>query len=217
MIKDDSHHKKFQLDRIALFSDAVFAIAITLLIIEIKVPEIEHPYTDSKMLEALGLLIGKFIGLLVSFFVIGRYWIFHHRLFGYVTNYNGKLLWVNLWFLLSIVLMPFSSAFFSEYYVNGLRIPLIFYVLNICFTGFMNNRLLTVVSNPKYKLSIDLRNTKIVRFYQQRSAIAPAVFLFAAILSFLNLYLAYAAFLLIPVFSIIINRYYRKHHSDFFN
>ncbi|GGH22853.1 TMEM175 family protein [Mucilaginibacter phyllosphaerae] len=216
MIKDDTHHKKFQLDRIALFSDAVFAIAITLLIIEIKVPEIEHPFTDSKVLSALSLLIGKFIGLLVSFFVIGRYWLFHHRLFGYVTDYNGKLLWVNLWFLLSIVLMPFSSAFFSEYYVDGLRVPLMFYVLNICFTGYMNYRLLAVVSNPNYKLSTNLQNPKKVKFYQQRSAIAPSVFLFAAIISFLNLYLAYAAFILIPVFSFTINRYYRKHYPDFF-
>ncbi|MBD1395216.1 TMEM175 family protein [Mucilaginibacter glaciei] len=217
MIKTDTHHQRFQLDRIALFSDAVFAIAITLLIIEIKIPDIHPPFSDAKMLDALGMLIGKFIGLIVSFFVIGRYWIFHHRLFGYLTNYNGKLLWVNLWFLLSIVLMPFSSAFFSEYYIAGLRIPLIFYVLNICFTGFMNFRLLKVVSNPKYNLSTGLTDRTKVRFYQQRSMIAPLVFMFAALVSFINLYLAYAAFLLIPFFSIWINRHYRKKHPTFFN
>src|SRR6266550_8626645 len=100
--------KEFQLERMILFSDAVFAIAITLLVIEIKVPQIDrHVATDALLLNALDELIPKFIGFFISFFIIGLYWTIHHRMFGYVIDYTRKLLWLNLIFLLAVVLMPF--------------------------------------------------------------------------------------------------------------
>src|SRR6476620_7839398 len=92
--------KEFQLERMILFSDAVFAIAITLLAIEIKVPEVaKNIVTDQLLTEKLDELLPKFIGFLVSFFVIAIYWVVHHRMFGFVVNYNRKLLWLNLIFL----------------------------------------------------------------------------------------------------------------------
>jgi len=64
--------KEFQIERMILFSDAVFAIAITLMAIEIKVPVIEeHGVTDHELLKALGHLVFKFIGFIISFFIIG--------------------------------------------------------------------------------------------------------------------------------------------------
>src|SRR5712675_1560100 len=121
--KDPSADKAgFQLERMILFSDAVFAIAITLLVIEIKVPLIDrHVATDALLLNALDELIPKFIGFFISFFIIGLYWTIHHRMFGYVINYTRRLLWLNLIFLLAVVLMPFSTAFYSEYIIRLLK------------------------------------------------------------------------------------------------
>ena len=97
------HHptkKDFQVERLAFFSDAVFAIAITLLIIELKIPEIEEgPVSEHVFLEHLVMLIPRFMGFFISFFIIGLYWFIHHGIFGYVINYNGKLIWLNLIFL----------------------------------------------------------------------------------------------------------------------
>src|SRR5262245_21540132 len=108
--------KEFQLERLILFSDAVFAIAITLLVIEIKIPEVERDQlSDNALLGALGHLIPKFIGFIVSFLLIGLYWSVHHRMFGFVTNYDAKLRFLNLLFLFFVVLMPFSTGFYSEY------------------------------------------------------------------------------------------------------
>ena len=76
--------KEFQLERMILFSDAVFAIAITLLVIELKVPEIERAeLTEGKLLMALAHMIPKFFGFIISFMFIGIYWTVHHRLFGF--------------------------------------------------------------------------------------------------------------------------------------
>src|SRR6478736_4636359 len=103
-ISKDEIKKEFQIERMILFSDAVFAIAITLMAIEIKVPLIEHDVTDKALLHALKPLILKFAGFLISFFIIGLYWTVHHRMFSYVENYNNRLLWLNLLFLLSVIL-----------------------------------------------------------------------------------------------------------------
>ena len=113
--------KEFQLERMILFSDAVFAIAITLLVIELKVPELEKSeLSDGKLLSALGHMMPKFFGFGISFLFIGIYWTVHHRLFGYVVNLSPKLLRLNLLFLFAVALMPFSTAFYSEYLMQGL-------------------------------------------------------------------------------------------------
>ena len=152
------HKKEFQLERIILFSDAVFAIAITLLVIELKVPEIDIPVTEDKVLHHLAEIFPKFIGFLVSFFLIGLYWTVHHRMFGFVVHYTQKLLWLNLLFLLGIVLMPFTTSFYSEYIFAYLKTPVVLYAFNICFIGIMNYILWKYVSNPRNNLSDNLSN-----------------------------------------------------------
>ena len=109
--------KEFQLERLVLFSYAVFAIAITLLVLEIKIPEKSAmpEISDKEILLALSHLIPKFIGFVISFMFIGLYWTIHHRMFGFVTAYNKRLMVLNLIFLFFIVLMPFSTGLYSEF------------------------------------------------------------------------------------------------------
>lgn len=148
--------KEFQLERLILFSDAVFAIAITLLVIEIKIPEIHEP-TDKALLHSLGQLIPKFIGFIISFIFIGLYWTIHHRMFGFVTSYDKKLLRLNLFFLFFIALLPFSTGFYSEFAGPMVRLnlktPLAVYVLNFAAVGFLNYLMWRHISSPKTKLA----------------------------------------------------------------
>ena len=99
--------KEFQLERLMLFSDAVFAIAITLLVLEIKIPDKEFlrehgGISDGTILNSLSHLVPKFIGFLISFMLIGLYWTIHHRMFGFVTSYDRKLLFLNLLFIYNL-------------------------------------------------------------------------------------------------------------------
>ena len=178
--------KEFQIERMILFSDAVFAIAITLMAIEIKVPVIEeHGATDHELLKALGHLVFKFIGFIISFFIIGLYWTVHHRMFSFVENYNGKLLWLNLIFLLSIVLMPFSSGIYGEYSNKiDMVIPYTVYVFNICLTGFLNYRLWKYIGNPKNKIASHALTKEVLSLSIKRSLVTPAVFLLSLITTF---------------------------------
>ena|SRR5437762_1754396 len=146
--------KEFQLERLILFSDAVFAIAITLLVIEIKIPEIpKETLTENRLLQALAHLIPSFLGFLISFLLIGQYWIIHHRMFGYVINFSERLIWLNILFLLAIALMPFSTRFYGEYALRPVITPVIFYTGNIAMLGIVNFFMWRYISNPKNKIS----------------------------------------------------------------
>lgn len=147
------HHDRteFQLERLILFTDAVFAIAITLLIIEIKVPVLPGAHSEGEALEALSSLVPKFMGFFVAFFIIAIYWVAHHRVFRYVYSYNNTLIWLNLLFLFTIVLMPFTAAFQGEY--PGLKTPWILYCISVIFTGLMQARLQAYIRNPAHGLA----------------------------------------------------------------
>ena len=173
--------KEFQLERLILFSDAVFAIAITLLVIEIKIPEIHREeLSEEKLLSALAHLIPKFIGFIISFFIIGQYWTVHHRMFSYVINFNTQLLWLNILFLFAIALMPFSTGFYSEYAGMPVVSPVIFYTCNIALLGIVNFFMWRYISNPRHQLTENL-SPQLARYSSLRSVTVPVIFILCTI------------------------------------
>ena len=194
--------KEFQLERLILFSDAVFAIAITLLVIEIKIPEIhEKPVTDNAVLHKLAELIPKFVGFLVSFLLIGQYWIVHHRMFSFVINFTDRLIWLNILFLFAIALMPFSTGFYSEYVLRGVVTPVIFYTGNIALLGLANFLMWRYLSNQKNNLTENL-TPALSKYFSLRALTVPIIFV---IFSFVYLYNPTIAFF-IPMFIPLIMR-----------
>ena len=173
-----------QLDRVIFFSDGVFAIAITLMIIEIKVPLLNE-FTDHALMEHLSEMLLKFLGFLISFAIVGYYLVVHHKIFGYVQKCSNTLIWVNLGFLLSVVVLPFSSGLLGEFSEHlNMKLPYGIYTLNICFTGFMNCYLWYVVSNPKTNLLTHTISKERIKLGMYRSLIVPIIFLIAFLISF---------------------------------
>lgn len=213
-INESSLNEEFQLERVVLFSDAIFAIAITLLIIEIRIPDIpKEALSDAKLWSSLVSIIPKFIGFFVSFFVIGLYWLAHHRLFKFVNHCSEKLLWYNLLFMLPIVIMPFSTAFLSEYYSATVRLPLGIYMVTICFAGFFSYRLWRLVGNPKNHLSRHL-NKVILSYNTTRALIVPSVFVCVFLLSFINIWISYLIPPFTPVATKLVKYYYQKKYPQ---
>jgi len=211
--KQDSR-RAFQLERVILFSDAVFAIAITLHVIEIRVPSMHDGIaSEADLLRAIGQLTPKFLGFLISFVLIGMYWTRHHTLFGYVVDYTPKLLWLNLFFLLSVVLMPFSTGIFGEYstpstihYIT----PLAFYVLNLCYSGLMLFFLWRYVGDPANKVSDGSLTPEIARAAKTRAVVISSVFALMIPVAFINAWAARYVPLLIPLVLRLANRGKRK-------
>lgn len=202
--------KEFQLERMILFSDAVFAIAITLLVIELKVPEIERPeLSEGKLLEALAHMLPKFFGFIVSFMFIGIYWSVHHRLFGYVINYTPKLLRLNLFFLFAVALMPFSTAFYSEYLMKHVLTPVVFYTVNIILLGFFNLLMWRHIGNPKYRLSEGLSSADL-KYSTFRAILVPALFTVFAFVYLVNPLLSSMLPAFVPLVMRLVKKNYEK-------
>ena len=104
--------EKLALDRIIFFSDAIIAVAITLMVLDIRVPEGLSP---AEVPQALLALWPKYLSYVLSFIVIAIYWVEHHRMFKYIKRYDGRLMWLNLLFLMFMALVPFSTDLLAEY------------------------------------------------------------------------------------------------------
>ena len=101
--------------RIEAFSDGVFAIAITLLIIEVGVPEVE----PGTLLGALLEQWPSYAAYAVSFLVIGIIWVNHHAIFDHIEHADGRLLFLNLLLLMSVAFIPFPTALLAHYIEAG--------------------------------------------------------------------------------------------------
>lgn len=103
------------LERIVFFSDAVFAIAITLLALEIRLPKSETVLTDTQLLQQLGGMWQRYLGYFLSFMVIGVFWMAHHRKFRLIKRYDSRLILLNIVLLMVIAFIPFPTSLISEY------------------------------------------------------------------------------------------------------
>lgn len=182
-------------ERVVFFSDAVFAIVITLLVLEIKVPHVEG-HTEGGVLYALLNLLPKFIGFVMSFFIVGVMWIEHHRIFRFIERYDAGLLWRNLFFLLSVSFVPFPTALFSEYFWS--RAAFVLYAATFGVVALMK---LWVWSYAVRRPALigATHDAAALRRISRRSLAVPIACAASIALSFITLYLAPVAFLLIPL------------------
>jgi uncharacterized membrane protein len=120
-------------ERIVFFSDAVFAIAITLLALEIRVPDLESP--AAALPQALLGLAPATAAYVLSFLVIGLFWVGHHRLFSFVVDYDYRLAWQNLFFLLGIAFVPVPTQVISKY--GNLPLATMFYAGSVAVVALL--------------------------------------------------------------------------------
>lgn len=111
--------------RVEAFSDGVFAIVITLLILDIRVPEVEY----GELVTALMALLPRVFAYVISFGVIAVYWLAHHRSLQLIGKLNGLLIWLNMLYLLAVSLIPIPTALLGRYPLQP--IPIVIYGLNL--------------------------------------------------------------------------------------
>jgi uncharacterized membrane protein len=121
------------LSRIGAFSDGVFAIAITLLVLQLEVPGgIE---SDSGFWDAFSGEAADFYAFTISFAVIGRFWFLHHRFMQMIREFDSGLIGLNMVYLFFVVLIPFTSELMGDY-GNGLTATVFIYIANIALVTF---------------------------------------------------------------------------------
>jgi uncharacterized membrane protein len=187
---------KLGLERLIFFSDAVFAIAITLLALEIRLPTTDGPVSNSQLFRNLLAIWPKYLGYVVSFLVIGTLWAGHHRKFLLIKHHDRRLLFLNLILLMSIAFIPFSTSVISEY---GNLTATIFYALSIAVAGLLS-ALVWWYAARNYRLV----DNKVKRKELWKELLRPlgvsGVFIVSVGLAFINSDLAkYAWILMLPM------------------
>jgi uncharacterized membrane protein len=121
--------------RTLAFSDALFAIAMTLLIVAVGIPNIADGDDVGDLADALNDLKPELISFFISFAVIGRYWLAHHQFFSLLEKADQGLISLNLVYLAFVAFLPFPTALLGEYFENPLSI--VIYAINVAIVSGM--------------------------------------------------------------------------------
>ena len=119
--------------RVEAFSDGVIAIIITLLIFEVRLPELPADASNKDMLDAFGSIAPKLASFAVSFVTVAIYWVNHHSFFSGITHTDWKLLWANNLLLFFLAVVPFTTAVLGDHV--GQPIAVAVYALNLGLAG----------------------------------------------------------------------------------
>jgi uncharacterized membrane protein len=213
--------KEFQLERIIFFSDAVFAIIITIMVLDVKLPDVVKHSTETEAKSAFLQVLPKLTAFIVTFFMVGRFWMRHLRIFSYLKDYNAPLVFINLLFLLSVSLYPFALSFIF----NGGRIMqytwvVYTYISIINFTTFTETLLTGYLIRNKESLCLkdpDMENVLRWKIVRINYFAVPAIFvlLYCTVVFeldtriFFGLLIAYSVIIRLLTFV-----YYRHHKRD---
>jgi TMEM175 potassium channel family protein len=187
------------------FSDAVIAIAITLLALDLKVPQVPESSAASELPSALVELWPNLFSFALSFWIIGSYWLAHRRISEVVSAYDSKMQLINLLFLMWVVLMPFSTTLLGEY--EHQQLPVVIYAVHNILTSLTLAWLWRHAARDSSLLEANL-DPRLVRHSTFRALIVQSVFVLSIGISFVSVDVARLSWLLIwPLTGPLLQRY----------
>jgi len=161
-------------ERITAFSDGVFAIAVTLLVLDLKLRDVPPHPSNAMLAESLLDTAPQVFTYAQSFLVVGLYWITHHRIFAFIRRYDTTLLWLNVLALLCVGFLPFPSSVMAEYADRTAAVVL--YSATLAVTGLAQTAIWWYASRDWRLVDRDLE-PELIRYVMRRGLIAVAVFL----------------------------------------
>lgn len=172
-------------NRIDALSDGFFAIVLTLLVLQFEVPDVPPTQTATDLLPRLLALQPLLFSYVLSFFVVGLYWVIHHNLFRVIIHHDRYLLYLNLLFLLFISFLPFPTELLGNYTI---QLTWVLYASNLAIIGITMTAIWQYAVNRGFV--DDQVNRRAARLVTIRGLITPGVFLFSILASFASLDLA---------------------------
>lgn len=193
-------------ERIVAFSDAVFAFAITLLALDLGIPDLGANRTNAALYAALVAQTPHLLSFALSFWIIAVFWISHHRYFRYIKRYDRGLVIINFLMLFTISLMPFTTKIEGE---NGdLFVANAVYSLNMILLGATYAWTWHHASVNHHLVDPDM-DDRIIRVFQIRSFATSVVGILVLVASYFIGSYANVGWFLIFVLQSLIHRYYK--------
>jgi uncharacterized membrane protein len=180
MAGSDAKHREenaIEFSRIVAFSDGVFAIAITLLVLQLEVPQ---RTAGAHLWSELWDQRQDIFAYAISFAVVGRFWLVHHRFFGEVVRFDSRLIALNLFYLAWIVLMPFSSEVLGDH--GGTEAAVVLYAVNLVGVILVGSLLFSYA----HRSGLTRTSPEEVRADRRRALTIAAFFLASIPIAFLD-------------------------------
>ncbi len=191
-------YNRFQgqsLERLAALSDGIFAVAMTLLVLDLHTPVSEAVHSEAQLSAALITLAPQFVSYLMSFLTLGIFWAGQQTQINHFERGNRDLTWIHLAFLFAVSVLPFSTRLLAEFI--GFRIALLLYWANILALGailYASWRYATRAGLLKADVPLEVR-----RAVRRRIFIAQALYALGASLCFFNTYWSIAFIVLVQL------------------
>ncbi len=173
--------------RVMNFSDAIFAFAATLLVLKIDVPVLNSVALGQELPTAIVNLWPQYLANIITFFVIGHYWLEHHAIFAYIKHYNRMIVWLNILLLISVAFLPFPVDLYGDH--SEIPFVVAFYSASLALVGLLNYVIWIYASNG-HKLIDKKVSERTIKYYNIKYAISPVVFALAIPISFVDPLLA---------------------------
>jgi len=194
----------FSKNRVETFSDGIFAIIITLLVLEIKVPHIEELHSPTALLEALLGLLPKFLSWIISFFTVAVIWVNHHKLFKQFKHLDNGIFWWNAVLLLWTTFIPFPTAVVGDYPGNTTSFILYGLVMALMAASFSGMRFYVLSHKNLLEENTNMSDFKKGTYYSV--AFGPVLYLLGTLAVFVHPFAAFFIFFAIPVYFILTNK-----------
>lgn len=186
--------------RIETLTDGVFAIVMTILVLEITVPQISHSETAIELPKQLLELWPVIQSYGTSFIILGFFWIAHDYQFHYVKRANRTFLWITIFYLMFIAFVPFSTSIIGEY--GDQQISVIIYAVNISIIGFWEYIRWKYATKDHQLVDSDLNRTFITKM-SRRFLLGPTIYLIAVAISFVSTQLSLVIFIATPLYFLV--------------
>jgi len=186
--------------RVEAFSDGIFAIIITLLVLEIKVPHIHDNNSTTELQEALYAILPKVISWIISFFTIAVIWVNHHKILKQIKNLDNGIFWWNAVLLLWSSFIPFPTAVLGDYPENQTSVILYGVVMALMAVSFTFMRFYAI--RNKHVLDDNVNLDAFINGTWMSLLFGPVMYLFGVAVGFIHPYFSFAVFIAIPVYFI---------------
>ena len=186
----------FETTRIEALADGIFAVAMTLLVLDVKLPDSELYATNHDLIARILSLEHIYVIYFVSFIVLGMYWVAHHATFHYIRYVDHTLLWINLFFLFVITSVPFGTDMLGSH--NALTFPYLYFGTKVLLlSSLLVSQIFYLRRHPE--LAQPSLTQAVVRKIVRRSAIFALVPVLSMVAVFYNMRLALYIYFLLPV------------------
>ncbi len=186
------------LTRVEAFSDGVFAIVVTLLALELKIPALHEPASVGELARGLLDLLPKFLSWMISFVIVGKFWLNHHHILRFARHANYGMVWLNSIFLMFQTLIPFPTALMGEYPANPLAVGLFGIVMTLNTLLFMTLQAYILRNLIKPGMA-GTRDPHVIR----KGFVGPLSYLLGVAAALFSIPLAFAIYMLTPLFYIV--------------